>query len=81
MARLLVHPHHVVLPISLPENARLHRLIVDQGVYIDEIIYGMGRVTIHLLVYGNGLIVTQRVINGCSARPVIEHAYNCAYII
>ena len=54
---LLVHPNVVVLPIRMIEGVSLFRLVVGEGVQVIETVTGFGRMTLHLLVYSDILMV------------------------
>ena len=41
---LLAEPHEVVLPVSVPEGILMTRVLVEQGVYLSEVMVGVDRV-------------------------------------
>lgn len=61
MPCLLVHPHVVVLPINLIEGVVMFRLVVGDGVRVTETVGGLGRITLHLLVYADVLVIDTTV--------------------
>ena len=54
---LLVRPHAVVVPVRMVEGVRLFRLVVGEGVRVTETVTGLGRMTLHLSVYADVLLV------------------------
>ena len=71
---LLVHPNQVVLPIRMREGVPLFRLVVGDGVRVTESVTGLGRVTLHLLVYSDVLVVNTTIYH-TSLMVVQLHAY------
>ena len=58
---LLTEPHEVVLPVSVPEGIAMTRVLVERGVYLLEVLFGVGRVTLKLNVYGDILLLNKTV--------------------
>ena len=57
---VLTEPSQVVLPVSIPEGVPMTRVLVEQGVYLLEVLFGVGRVTVKLNVYSG---VSRRFTN------------------
>ena len=58
---LLVGPHRVVLPILIPRGVALTRLIIGVDVHVTEMVTSVSRLTVHVNVYGDVLVVNTDV--------------------
>ena len=58
---LLTEPHEVELSVSVPEGIAMTRVLVERGVYLLEVLLGVGRVTLKLSVYGDVLLLNKTV--------------------
>ena len=54
---LLTRPHSVILPVCVSKHVILTRLILTEGVRLTELVAGIDRVMLHLMVYADVLKV------------------------
>ena len=55
--RLLVRPYIVALPVHIPNQVMMTRLIMGYGMRVTELVTGVDQLTIHLHVYADILHV------------------------
>ena len=58
---LLVQPHRMVLLILMPGGVLLIRLVNGVGVHVSQVVTSLDRLTVHVDVYGDILVVRTTV--------------------
>ena len=58
---LLVRPKRVVLAFLMSSDIVMTRLVVSEGIRVTQVVAGVGRLTVHMDLYGDVLSVRRTV--------------------